>query len=183
MIIKDILVHDYKNYENDTDRSRIIVASELGKIVKAWIKQCSIMEGKDEDTINNSGGKIFEFGSYRLGVHSPGTDIDALVVAPRHIDRDKHFFGVLPGILESKEGVTDLIQVREAFVPCIKFVYKRVDIDLLFARIELKEVSDSLDSLQDNAILRNCDSESIKSLNGRRATDAILDEIPDIRTF
>jgi poly(A) polymerase len=68
-------------------------------------------------------------------------------------------------------------------VPCIKFIYKGVDIDLLFARIELKEVCDKLDSLQDNAILRNCDSESIKSLNGRRATDAILDEIPNIHTF
>jgi len=43
------------------------------------------MEGKDSDTIYNSGGKIFEFGSYRLDVHTPGTDIDALVVAPRHI--------------------------------------------------------------------------------------------------
>lgn len=174
---------DYKNYEQDTDRRRTMVASQLGAIIREWIKESGRMEGKDEDTINNSGGKIFEFGSYRLGVHSPGTDIDALVVAPRHIDRDKHFFGILPGILERTEGVTDLIMVREAFVPCIKFVYKRVDIDLLFARVELKEVSESLDSLQDNAILRNCDSESIKSLNGRRATDAILDNIPNIHTF
>jgi poly(A) polymerase Pap1 len=31
--------------------------------------------------------------------------------------------------------------------------------------------------------LRNCDSESIKSLNGRRATDAILHEVPNIKTF
>jgi poly(A) polymerase len=161
----------------------MMVGTQLGSIIKRWIKQCGRAEGKDEETVNNSGGKIFEFGSYRLGVHSPGTDIDALVVAPRHIDRDKHFFGILPGILEETQGVTDLILVKEAFVPCIKFVYQGVDIDLLFARVELKEVSDSLDSLQDNAILRNCDSESIKSLNGRRATDAILDEIPNIHTF
>lgn len=62
-------------------------------------------------------------------------------------------------------------------------MYQKVDIDLLFARVELKEVPENLDSLDDNAILRNCDSESIKSLNGRRATDAILNEVPNIKTF
>jgi poly(A) polymerase len=173
-------MHDYNNYELDTDRRRIMVGAQLGAIIRDWIKECGRIDGKDEEIINNSGGKIFEFGSYRLGVHSPGTDIDALVVAPRHIDRDRHFFGILPGILEKTEGVSDLILVREAFVPCIKFEYKRVDIDLLFARVELKEVSDSLESLQENDILRNCDSESIKSLNGRRATDAIINEIPNM---
>jgi poly(A) polymerase len=102
-------MHDYNNYEPDTDGRRRKVGTELGAIVKTFIKEAGRMEGKDEDTINNSGGKIFEFGSYRLGVHSPGTDIDALVVAPRHIDRDKHFFGILPGMLEQTEGVTELI--------------------------------------------------------------------------
>lgn len=62
-------------------------------------------------------------------------------------------------------------------------VYCGVDIDLLFARVELPKVEDNLDSLQDNAILRNCDSDSIKSLNGRRATDAILEHIPNLETF
>ena len=56
-------------------------------IVREWIKESS----KGEDR----GGKIFTFGSYRLGVHSPNTDIDALCVAPSHIDRDNHFFGLL----------------------------------------------------------------------------------------
>ena len=100
--------------------------------------------GKDA---KNWGGKIFEFGSYRLGVHSPGTDIDALCVTPRDIDRDIHFFGVLPDIFRNTEGVEELVEVREAFVPCIKMVFNNVDIDLLFARIEYKEVGDNLDSL------------------------------------
>ena len=56
-------------------------------------------------------------------------------------------------------------------------IYQGVDIDLLFARLELTKVEDGLESLQDNSILRNCDAESIKSLNGRRVTDAILEYI------
>ena len=65
-------------------------------------------------------------------------------------------------------------------------IYKNVDIDLLFARIEWKEVGENIKSLRDDTFLRNCDSESIKSLNGRRVTDAIMEHIPkqgDRETF
>jgi poly(A) polymerase len=64
-----------------------------------------IKMGKDEETINNSGGAIFTFGSYRLGVHTPDTDIDALCVAPRHIERQAHFFDELPRILRNHPSV------------------------------------------------------------------------------
>lgn len=78
--------NDYKQYEEDSDQNtRFKVTIGLGKIIRDWIKECGRKDQKDSDTIQNSGGKIFEFGSYRLGVHAPGTDIDALCVAPRHI--------------------------------------------------------------------------------------------------
>ena len=94
--------HDYDNYESDQDKEvRIMVKIRLQDIIIEWIKECGRVDGKEQDIIDNSGGKLFDFGSYRLNVHSKSTDIDALVVAPRHIDRDKHFFGILPGILKS----------------------------------------------------------------------------------
>ena len=123
-----------------------------------------------------SGGKIFTFGSYRKGVNGPGSDIDTLIVAPRHIDRDYHFFGELAPMLRSTPGVTELTEVKEAQVPVIKMKFNDVEIDLLFARVEYKEVGDDFNSdrLLDDNILRNCDLETVRSLNGCRVTELIL---------
>jgi len=69
---------------HETNEKRKILA-KLSRIVVEWVKQCGRDDGKDEDTINNSGGAIFTFGSFRLGVAGPGADIDTLCVAPKHI--------------------------------------------------------------------------------------------------
>ena len=61
--------------------------------------------GKREEIVKTWGCTIFEVGSFRLDVHSPGTDINALCVTPKDIDRDRHFFGILPGILENTDGL------------------------------------------------------------------------------
>lgn len=53
------------------------------------------------------GGKIYTFGSYRLGVHHKGADIDALCVVPRHINRSDYFSSFFD-LLKMQEEVTDL---------------------------------------------------------------------------
>lgn len=90
---------------------------------------------KDENTIMNSGGKIFTFGSYRLGVHAPNTDIDTLCVVPRHVDRKEHFFGMLYDILKEHPSVRDIYPVEGGFVPRIGLRFEGIEIDLVFARI------------------------------------------------
>jgi len=131
----------------------------------------------------NSGGKIFTFGSFRLGVNGPNSDIDTLCVAPKHIDRKRDFFGLLAPMLRSTPGVTELVEVREAYVPVIKMKFHEVDIDLTFARVQPKEIGPDFQDLTDNNILRSCDEDTIKSLNGRRVTDLILKLVPNERSF
>ena len=139
--IKTILRKDYNQYETpaESQKKRQILA-QLQSIITEWIQECGRKKNLDEETILKSGGKIFTFGSYKKGVNGPNSDIDTLVVAPRHIDRQDHFFDMLAPKLQGTLGVTDLTEVKEAFVPVIKMKFHDVDIDLLFARVEYKSV-------------------------------------------
>lgn len=65
------------------------------------------MQNMPESVANSVGGKIFTFGSYRLGVHTKGADIDTLLVAPRHVERTD-FFGTFYEILKTNEDVKEL---------------------------------------------------------------------------
>ena len=107
--IERILREDYNQYETPPEEmKKRRILGKLQTIVVDWIKTCGKNDGRDEETIENSGGKIFTFGSYRKGVNGPGSDIDTLVVAPRHIDRDNHFFDILAPMLEAEDEVTEL---------------------------------------------------------------------------
>ena len=163
------------------NRERIL--AKLNELVRLWIKDVGKQLGKDEETVEHSGGKVFTFGSYRLGVHAPNTDIDALCVAPRHVDRDKHFFGSLVEILSQHESVKNLNPVKDAFVPRIGMEFDGIEIDLVFACIAYKEVGADLQDLLDDNVLKGCDDTSIRSLNGSRVADIIIREVPNIESF
>lgn len=63
--------------------------------------------GLSEAAANAAGGKIFTFGSYRLGVHGPGADIDTLCVVPKHVSRED-FFEVFEPMLKEMEGAVEV---------------------------------------------------------------------------
>ncbi len=86
---------------------REIVLGRMAALVKKFVQRVSLTRGLSEAAAKAAGGKIYTFGSYRLGVHGPGTDIDTLVVVPRHVTRED-FHGVLEGMLRETEGVTEV---------------------------------------------------------------------------
>lgn len=83
------------------------ILSKLNSLVKEWIRESSIKRNMPPNVADQVGGKIYTFGSYRLGVHHKGADIDALCVAPRHIDRSDYFTSFFE-ILKQQKEVTDL---------------------------------------------------------------------------
>ncbi|KAB0400838.1 hypothetical protein E2I00_013619 [Balaenoptera physalus] len=167
--------------EEEELQRRILILEKLNNLVKEWIREISESKSLPQAVIENVGGKIFTFGSYRLGVHTKGADIDALCVAPRHVDRSD-FFTSFYGKLKLHEEVKDLRAVEEAFVPVIKLCFDGIEIDILFARLALQTIPEDLD-LRDDSLLKNLDIRCIRSLNGCRVTDEILHLVPNIDNF
>ncbi|XP_019493086.1 PREDICTED: poly(A) polymerase beta [Hipposideros armiger] len=167
--------------EEEELQRRILILEKLNSLVKEWIREISESKSLPPAVIESVGGKIFTFGSYRLGVHTKGTDIDALCIAPRHVDRSD-FFTSFYDKLKLHEEVKDLRAVEEAFVPVIKLCFDGIEIDILFARLALQTIPEDLD-LRDDSLLKNLDIRCIRSLNGCRVTDEILHLVPNIDNF
>jgi poly(A) polymerase len=169
----DIIDLDFDSYSE-------IVLGKVAALVKKFVYQVSIARGLSEATANAAGGKIFTFGSYRLGVHGPGTDIDTLCVVPKHVSRED-FFDTFEGMLKEMDGVsvvsvcdvvhlfgggTKLLQgVPDAYVPVITAEIMGIPLDFTMARLALSTIPDDL-SLKDDNLLRNLDERCVRSLNG-----------------
>uniref|UniRef100_A0A8C9TNJ7 Poly(A) polymerase n=1 Tax=Scleropages formosus TaxID=113540 RepID=A0A8C9TNJ7_SCLFO len=121
------------------------------------------------------------YGVFEEELELQRADIDALCVAPRHVDRSD-FFTSFYEKLKEQEEVKDLRAVEEAFVPVIKLSFDGIEIDILFARLALQTIPESLD-LRDDGLLKNLDIRCIRSLNGCRVTDEILHLVPNIENF
>nr|KAG5704241.1 hypothetical protein BaRGS_012529 [Batillaria attramentaria] len=161
---------------------RMEVLSRINELVRDWIKDVSRQKNNiPENRINTFGGKVFTFGSYRLGVHTKGADIDTLCVAPRHVERSD-FFKSFVELLKAQPEVKDLRAVEEAFVPVIKMTYDGIELDMLFARLALPTIPEDID-LRQETHLKNLDEKSVRSLNGCRVTDEILHLVPNKENF
>ena len=156
----------------------------IQRITTEFVKHVSRTKKLPQSTVDSAGGKIFTFGSYRLGVYGPGSDIDTLVVVPKHVTRED-FFEHFPPMLQRMAppgAVEELTAVPDAFVPIVKFELSGISIDLIFARLALPSVVSSL-TLKDTSVLRGLEERDMRSLNGTRVTDEILELVPQQKTF
>lgn len=169
-------------FESDEEsEQREVVLGKLNQLVKQFVREVGEAKHLPESLLAEAGGKIFTFGSYRLGVHGKGADIDTLCVVPQHVDR-ADFFGHFYRMLEKHAEVTALTQVPDAYVPVIRMGFAGISIDLLFARLSLATIPEDLDLLNHN-LLKNLEEKCILSLNGSRTTDEILRLVPNVETF
>lgn len=172
-------------------RERVLV--QMGKLLREWIKSVAQKRGLSRDASDSAGGELFTSGSYRLGVHEPGADIDTIAVAPSFCSRED-FFGsgyVPPNQLDCDDNdqqlrdpdslaerirrhpdVTNFVPVENAAVPILTFDWEGINIDLLFARLSTASIPRNFD-IDDDRVLSGVDSATEKSLNGPRVTNLI----------
>uniref|UniRef100_A0A0V0IDC1 polynucleotide adenylyltransferase n=1 Tax=Solanum chacoense TaxID=4108 RepID=A0A0V0IDC1_SOLCH len=130
----------YESAEEAAKREGVLC--QLKQIVKDWVKDLTRLRGYNDQMVEDANAVILTFGSYRLGVHGPGADIDTLCVGPSYVNREDDFFFVLHNILVEREEVTELQPVPDAHVPVMKFKFDGISIDLLYASISLLVVPD-----------------------------------------
>lgn len=159
---------------------RILILRQLNDLVKRFVQRICHEKNPHGNNARVT-GKIYTFGSYRLGVHTKGADIDTLCVVPQMVDRED-FFTVFVDMLRETEDVTEVRPVAVAFVPLIKLYFDGIEMDILFARLNLETIHEKID-LKDSNLLRNLDEKCVRSLNGCRVTDEILHLVPNIETF
>jgi poly(A) polymerase Pap1 len=164
---------------------RLRALAKLGSFVHQWGVLVSREAGMAEAAIQSSGSpcRLLSFGSYKLGVHGPTSDIDLLCVAARHIDADDFFTSFGP-TAATVPGFRDVLSVPDASVPLIKMRVEGVDIDLIFVSTAFDALPQSdEDILSDKHLVGLGSREGARCLNGCRVTNRVLSLVPDVATF
>lgn len=145
---------------------------------------------------------LIPFGSYRLGVHSTTSDLDLLALAPPYINRSD-FFSSLVQLLQKDERTQQVHPIPTAYTPVIKFVLEcggehkqLLQIDLVFARVAdatkllqyqrqkasrqgnaWNNTQSPVDYHLDDSDLQDLDEASVRSLNGARVSQMLLESV------
>lgn len=184
-ILNDQLIEELKkqgSFESDqATRRRVQVLDVIQNLAQEFVRIVSLQKNMSEGMAKDAGGKIFTFGSYRLGVYGPGSDIDTLVVVPKHVTRD-HFFDIFDKLLRKLPDLDEIASVPDAFVPIIKIKISGISIDLICAHLDIAQVPLDL-TLEDKNLLKNIDEKDLRALNGTRVTDEILKLVPQPTVF
>lgn len=183
--LNDSLIKELKakgSFESEAaTKKRVEVLNILQKLTEDFVYKVSLSKNMSEGMARDAGGKIFTYGSYRLGVYGPGSDIDTLVVVPKHVNRND-FFEVFAELLRERPELEEIAPVPDAFVPIIKLEFAGIAIDLNFARLDILKVPRDL-TLDDKSLLRNIDEKDLRALNGTRVTDEIMMLVPKPTVF
>lgn len=164
---------------------RVKALNHLQKVVEEFVRRASKAKNLPASTVENSGGKIFTFGSYALGVFNPSSDIDTVIIAPKHVYVADFFEYFEPTFREmtAAEDITEFVPVKEAFVPIIKMQFRGVPFDLLFTSLPTLSSIPANMSLLDRQVLRGLDESAMRSVNGPRVCAELLESVPQVKSF
>ncbi|KNH01400.1 poly(A) polymerase-like protein [Perkinsela sp. CCAP 1560/4] len=157
------------------------VLVRVDQLLKNWIREEAIKKGWGGIIANEAGGRIFTSGSYRMGVHGTGDDIDVILVAPQFIT-SADFFDNFYEVLLTEKDVTDMHRTPSARQPIISLTFRGIKLDLQLASLMQNNITRTVDIFDTN-ILRGLDPTTVRTLSGPAVADKILRFVPSIPTF
>ncbi|MES1918803.1 hypothetical protein MHBO_000706, partial [Bonamia ostreae] len=181
--------------ESEEDKSKQKrILNELSQIFINWLRNATKKRDgnasnaehnnaiSDSSEFAHTAPLVYTYGSFRLGVHERGADIDTLLIGPNNVTHSMFFEDLCATVLEKHEKVTEFSTAPNAFVPIAKFVYDGVSIDLIYAQTSKMVLDESFD-IHDDEVMRAVIPQTIRSLNGVRVTDLLLDLVPNKSVF
>ncbi|CAG7823678.1 unnamed protein product [Allacma fusca] len=145
-------------------RKRIL--QDFEAIFNAWVRsQLGKPSNGDGPVIT---GMFLTLGSYELGIHGPGADVDILLLVPSQISR-QDFFSDFYNLIKSKHEhqISCLRKIEKTYVPVMKFRFLGIDLDIALACFN-GQVLPTTQQLLDDICLKGMDIHSVRSLNGFR---------------
>ncbi|KAI8074130.1 Poly(A) polymerase central domain-containing protein [Gongronella butleri] len=160
--------------DNEDERvNRLQVVGLLKSLIPSFNRQC-IQENMPKRTDFTC--QLVPFGSYGLGSHIKGADIDLVLLAPVVVRR-KDFFNFLPNLLRAQPTVDNAIDViTNANVPIIKCKIDGIQIDISFVRLGLPTVPPDI-NLLDNHLLERLEQSCRSSMDGPRVNQYTLEKV------
>ena len=154
------------------------VLIDLEDKVREWlVEDCGVTPNSHQGVC-----KVLTFGSFRLGIIRPTSDIDTLVLIPSTVSRDRFFADFITQLLPLDPEITECLPVTDARVPIAKVKYRGVYLDILVASVPFDTIDPSMECVDDSLIFQ-VDEKCMKSMNGIRVADKILKLVPSPRTF
>lgn len=148
---------------------------------------------------NEELSRVLPFGSHALGADAPGSDVDVVVLTPSFVSRNENFFGTgdvrVQGVVSKKPDSTCMLEIlrdvrhvqqvvalRHAYAPVIRFLFHGVNVDMQCAPLAVFSLPFPIDILNDS-LLRDVDPGTIRSASGVRNDQFMLHSLPDYNDF
>lgn len=140
--LEKLCIEEFRVVESKDDQKKKENAlMKMNEILKTWMHKVNTQLDQGLE-YENSYARLLCFGSYKLGVSTPSGDIDAIVLSPNYVHRDRDFFGTLYQMLEEyskyNKNINQLTKVNavHSITPLIKLEFYGVEMDLLFANLD-----------------------------------------------
>lgn len=173
--LENLLDNKFQIIENITQiKKREKVLKDLEGLIIEWLK---IEEVNLQTCIKlHEFARILPFGSYFLGAHCVGADIDVVCLCPNTVSYAQFFTNFMQ-LLAQKPNISCVKAVRDAHVPVLKMKMDDIELDLLLATSPVQYLSNhQILFLKDNVDVM--DFESQKSIHGRLECQHIMDILP-----